>query len=485
MKTRKKVDCKKQSRTIIASAMILANLLSLAAPKAFAREGEKGNGGGAHVCRGSDGSIVSVESYDLYEGRKLLKLKYPSQSAETTTFRELNRALGRMKAQTPRLYWRVAKVLKEMRQNMVETNNVDQFPVIQDANVLFVDKGCRYEQAAVWSGQYDRVFFNGEILSALKSRPLQLAGILLHEAVYAVGRTLGSSGTSDNARIATASAFGDREILLKGEFESLKGQVALADPESIASIRARFELPELSDEIRNGLEDGPSKFRIIGLAPITVNRLKNRIGLDFRVETSIVDVQNRNGKNQMVVPLVPMKQGDHEVSIDLRQSLTYDGIRALETADEILMDGNGSSTVAYLGAVPPQDSALSSGSIFTGLFGGTTPGEAMKMLWDQIGPNGDVVRFSIEMTGSNGQAIESARQEFAGVQRSNSLYGQSEYSEGESTNVYTGASSTYSVATGRSFLWMTVVVRPVSAPAAVVRPASMQDLTENELPLEF
>ncbi|MBC7372184.1 MAG: hypothetical protein H7326_11495 [Bdellovibrionaceae bacterium] len=165
----------------------------------FAEAGAiSGGGGKAVVCRNADGIISSARTLDLYEGEVLYNLKTPPD-VKLTVPEKIQRALAIIPNNSRGT---VQYYARQVWTNMRIVDNVVLQPV-DDALVVALPKGCLAEQLANYYND-TLVLINGEIWNALSST--EQAALVLHEAVYASERLLGSTN-SLRSRHVVASLF--------------------------------------------------------------------------------------------------------------------------------------------------------------------------------------------------------------------------------------------------------------------------------------
>jgi hypothetical protein len=162
---------------------------------------EKGNGGGVHVCQ--DGRI---EVYDIYEGFTRYNLT-PTKNRKTAD-EYLAKAVSKIRSQYPGVGYRVEKYVDYLRKegHFLIRNNLNLY-LIEDADILVTDVGCRYQQLANWDDRSENVLVKNEFFQRLDA--LNQAAIFLHEAVYKVARNYYNESNSDESRRIVAEALSD------------------------------------------------------------------------------------------------------------------------------------------------------------------------------------------------------------------------------------------------------------------------------------
>lgn len=196
--------------------LLLASLLALSF-SALA-SGEKGNGGYSVVCRDSEGTILSAEILDIYEGKVLYKRKYPDSSYSVDTL--LTVAKHKMKEHTSF----AAKLEKEIQ---LVNSNVIFIPegniLVPTGDALPVIKriGCQFEQLANYTDEGE-LLVSQEIYDHLDN--VNKAALILHEAIYSLRRKSRGDETSQNTRRLTAQILatnGDQTIIDRLAHESM------------------------------------------------------------------------------------------------------------------------------------------------------------------------------------------------------------------------------------------------------------------------
>ncbi len=176
----------------------------------FAKEGSgTSGGGGTHTCLNTDGSVKSSEMYDLYEGREARGYKI-IDAGNLTANELLNNAMKKLWNADQDLAFQVYENLFTYSERRSAKTD-KQFTIIKDATIVFVDKGCQYQQIAQWKDEYKTVFIDGDLDKIFSKSELNRAALALHEAVYAYYRTKGDVD-SDRTRELVAKAFSDQEI---------------------------------------------------------------------------------------------------------------------------------------------------------------------------------------------------------------------------------------------------------------------------------
>lgn len=178
---------------------VLITSLLLSSMSVFAADGAGGgNGGGVHLC-----SNGKVQMYDVYEGFTRYNLSVTKD--QTTVDGYINKALAKIHGQFPGVGARIAAQVKYLRQegHLLLRSNLNM-RLIDDANILVTDEGCRYAQLANWDDKSNNVLVKKEIFDRLDTA--NQAALYLHEAIYKVARDFYSARNSDDVRKTVAEA---------------------------------------------------------------------------------------------------------------------------------------------------------------------------------------------------------------------------------------------------------------------------------------
>jgi len=156
-----------------------------------------GNGGGLHYCE----DATKTRMYDIYEGQKRYRLDIVETEASLDEV--LNSAISKIEKINPSLAMRVFKQIAYVRNenNFVLDKDIN-LKVIPDANILMTDKGCSYKQLANWDEVTGKIFVDETLYVELSD--FQKAALILHEAIYKVGRDTKGQKDSDLTRRAVA-----------------------------------------------------------------------------------------------------------------------------------------------------------------------------------------------------------------------------------------------------------------------------------------
>lgn len=174
-------------KTFLLSSLLMMSSLAFA--------GDRGNGGGVHLC--DDGKI---EMYDIYEGFTRHGLAYPQ--TEMSMLEHIERALAKADKFHPAYGISLRKKVKYLlNEGHLLLRTKLQMELIEDANILVTDVGCRYAQLANWDDFSNNVLVKKEYFDRLSN--LSKAALYVHEAIYSLAREAGE-WTSDNSRKTTA-----------------------------------------------------------------------------------------------------------------------------------------------------------------------------------------------------------------------------------------------------------------------------------------
>ncbi len=172
----------------------------------FSLAGEVNNGGGGHVCD------QNVELYDLFEGHhpQIHNIKTWKHQNEKAKEFYLDKALRRLRVAQPKLY-------KEFKRELDGILNIPNnelvlpidIPIINDADIPFVEEGCEYKQLANWNDRLNKLYFSQSLYKKLDE--LNKAALFYHEAAYKIARNHGATN-SDGVRKFVAESFSDQDI---------------------------------------------------------------------------------------------------------------------------------------------------------------------------------------------------------------------------------------------------------------------------------
>lgn len=201
--------------------------------------GDKGNGGYSVVCRNSEGLITHAEILDLYEGRLIHQLRYPTESfpIDGLIAVALRRVQGNQ-AFTDKLQ----KEIENINANTYFVPAGNDLELTEDAFPVLKRRGCNYEQLANYTN-HGKLVISQEIYDHLDD--LNRATLTIHEAIYAIRRKALGEDSSINARLLTAhlmSSQPDHEMIDRLVNESLQRPDATKRPCGLSgSIQERIE----------------------------------------------------------------------------------------------------------------------------------------------------------------------------------------------------------------------------------------------------
>jgi hypothetical protein len=183
---------------------LVIGFMSLLSIAAMAKEG--GNGGGAFVCRNTNGQVLSAELVDFYEGKTEYKLTIPKSNAgiEDQVNKAVVKFISASPADTAAFMESIQNVQKIM--NIVPNAKLEN---TNDFNLRIAPKTCpggkiRFEQLANYTDD-DKLTVDQDIYDFLSNT--DKAGLVLHEASYLLARQWHDAVSSREARRLTAHLF--------------------------------------------------------------------------------------------------------------------------------------------------------------------------------------------------------------------------------------------------------------------------------------
>lgn len=195
---------------------LFAGLLALSL-NSFA-SGEKGNGGYSVVCRDENNFIISAELLDIYEGKTLYKLEYPTDEFAVDTL--LTVAKYKMKEHTA-FSSKLEKELATVDESMIFIPLGNELESTDDASPVIKKKGCQFEQLANYTDEGELIV-SQEIYEQLDN--VNKAAFRLHEAIYSLRRKARGDETSQSTRRLTAHILaknGNKKIIDRLTNESM------------------------------------------------------------------------------------------------------------------------------------------------------------------------------------------------------------------------------------------------------------------------
>ena len=196
---------------------IVSLCIMLAVSGSFAKgaeSGEKGNGGGAIVCRDVNGQIQSAELLDLWEGRVIDKIEplFSTSASSVSVESYIDIALKKIARLAGPDY--AAKITASLAivkadQKDVASDGVAIMPP-RDAENVFIKKGCALEGVAAFIDRKETLYLDEEIFNHFS--PADKAALYVHEALYRVLRKEAGATDSLRTRKLTAYLFSSLEL---------------------------------------------------------------------------------------------------------------------------------------------------------------------------------------------------------------------------------------------------------------------------------
>lgn len=166
--------------------------------------GEKGNGGGVHLCP----SLGTVEMYDLYEGYARYDVARTQKVLSVDEY--LAQALEKLRGVSPRFEKLVRNKIQYLKSGHIIFRKGIRLTLSDDANILMTDEGCSYEQMANWDNLSEGIIVKKEYFDRLQD--LDKAALYLHEAIYKVARDLFDVKNSDLTRKLVGLTLSDEKL---------------------------------------------------------------------------------------------------------------------------------------------------------------------------------------------------------------------------------------------------------------------------------
>jgi hypothetical protein len=189
-------------------------MLSLVPFLALGHAKEGGNGGGAHYCPENPDPNLVMELYDFFEGRhpKLHNIKVWEHDNSISKEVYLQRALRKVALDQKWIYSglssRVNKILAMPIEDLLLPLRIP--PLLNDADIPFVNIGCDYVTVGNWNTRFGFLFFTDAYYNMMST--MSQAGLILHEAAYSLAREYGGADDSDRVRKFVAQAFSDQKV---------------------------------------------------------------------------------------------------------------------------------------------------------------------------------------------------------------------------------------------------------------------------------
>lgn len=298
--------------------MNLPTLLSLSVValslNAFA--GDKGHGGGGHVCGDS------VELYDFFEGRNPYLHEIPVWRVDPnlTMADYLAKAMAHLKSEDQGIGQYVESKLNEMLK--IPYNQLVLpilIPRTSDADLPLVEENCEFQQVANWNERFGKVFFSRKYFEKMDA--MSKAGLYVHEVLYKIARDSKVTMDSNDIRKLVAMIFSDQKIKVS-EIERIvlpKGTVLFVPADGKCEVQLNFiqfgkervyrvsaNVPGKEEQALEHYEDVGGFFNrkiIVKDTPLTVNCqsiLKNGLIVEYGISEPAglmrIDVEI-NGKN--------------------------------------------------------------------------------------------------------------------------------------------------------------------------------------------
>lgn len=162
-------------------------------PKPELNGGVDGGGGKGIVCRDDKGAIVSAELLDLFEAKAMYGLNI--QKSNLPMAQQIELALSRI-PQTPRTL--VEVYVNRVQQFMQITPSGTELKPIDDSFEVVLSKGCNAEQLANYLTD-EMILVSGDIWDRMGET--DRAGLILHEAIYAVNRLMGATNSRQSRHV--------------------------------------------------------------------------------------------------------------------------------------------------------------------------------------------------------------------------------------------------------------------------------------------
>jgi hypothetical protein len=184
----------------------LVFFLSLITNPAQAGDKGGGNGGGIHYCPLAT-TIEKAQMYDVYEA--FTRYDYNIPQTDEPVEEIVKRALKKVAKQDTFLEAIIFKQVDYLLKgkHLLLRSNIDLTP-ISDHKILVKNKDCSYEQLANWDEKSGNVMVAKEYYELLDN--ISKAALILHEAIYKVGRDYFHDESSENTRRIVGEMLSDR-----------------------------------------------------------------------------------------------------------------------------------------------------------------------------------------------------------------------------------------------------------------------------------
>ncbi len=191
---------------------LLMGMMLLCSVTAFA-DNEKGNGGGIHHCPDRSAG-QQFEFYDLYEGKNA-RPERPIPvylKAYGTADKMIEDAIKKLADVNP-VFAELVEIQLEYIALAGSVKRVNKkLKLVPDANYLWVDEDCSYQQLANWREKDNRLYVRESFMAQMEKSPLDLAAFKMHETIYKAARLVQEQTSSDKVRELVAYLFSPASI---------------------------------------------------------------------------------------------------------------------------------------------------------------------------------------------------------------------------------------------------------------------------------
>jgi len=235
----------------ILRTIFLSLILVTASTVAQARD-KVGNGGSGFSCKDASGNIKSVYLLDLFEGTFPLfprKVAYQYPSNVKSVDSELDRVFDRSSVNISYAV-ELLKMIDVVKQSMVMLPGPARLDRTDDIFPEIHPDGCEFAQIAnfvVDDEKNHRLDVDTELYSKLDN--LGKAGLIVHEAVYALSRRYTLDSDSVRSRRITAMLMSSDDLS-----SELREELRQVLPEPVAGQRARDFLKECKPDSKVTVE---------------------------------------------------------------------------------------------------------------------------------------------------------------------------------------------------------------------------------------
>lgn len=195
--------------------------------------GDSSSGGGAMVCRDTQGKIISAELLDLWEvqlienGAQVNRTQVPVDEQLEQAYAKVKRFFGQAYSDQLR------KKVEQIRFAIREVPNAVEINPPSDAFNDMVQRGCKLEGVARFSDRKNILFVNPEILSAMSAT--DQAALWVHEAIYHARRN------DDYVEQISYPLFSNDLYFIKRELKKVEDSNSLASREFVGRIFSTYE----------------------------------------------------------------------------------------------------------------------------------------------------------------------------------------------------------------------------------------------------